>query len=506
MDAAKERRLERYDGTEPLRYYAAGASFVPQLFARNSSLYDKGSACESQMQRSFSGQFGVLRPHAIGRTTFFFPSNREPLMTGLARRTFLGGMSLAASTGLMGLATPLMAGDWPQILGPFRSGVAENEPPLGKFPAGGPPQLWKAKLGSGYAGPAVVSTEKGSRVVAFHRVKDQERLEAFDAITGKSVWQADFQATYRGGIDADKGPRCVPLVSEGKVYGFGAGGGLYCVELATGKTIWQRDLYGDYNGDEGYFGAGTTPIALDGKILVNVGGKGAGLVAVDAKTGKTVWQATSEVGSYSAPTSIEWKGKRCGLFVTRLNCVVVDPKDGKVLATVPFGQRGPTVNAATPLVIGDEVFLSASYGIGAKLLSTKGGELESVWSNDKSLSSQYATAVAKEDVLFGSHGREDAGAAELRCVERATGKVLWSKTSQPICHVILVQDKLLVLGIDGTLRVIEASKTKYIEVADAELTTDLTRALPALSNGVLYLRTNTRDGGGELLAYRVAGK
>lgn len=413
---------------------------------------------------------------------------------------------MAASVVLMGLALPLRAGDWPQILGPSRSGVAENEPALGVFPAKGPTQLWTAKIGSGYAGPAAVTLDGSPQVLVFHRVGNQERLESFHGKTGESQWKADFEATYRGGIDADKGPRCVPLVHEGKVYGYGAGGGLFCVDQKTGRTLWQRDLYGDYNGDEGYFGAGTTPIALDGKLLVNVGGKGAGIVALDAKTGKTVWQATNEVGSYAAPTAIDWKGKRNALFVTRLNCVVIDPKDGKVLATVPFGQRGPTVNAATPLVIGDEIFLTASYGIGAKLYSTKAGTLDLIWGNDKSLSSQYATAVSKGDVLFGCHGREDAGQAELRCVEKQTGKVLWSKTGQPICHMILVNDKILVLGIDGSLRVIEANSQKYVEIAKGEVSGDLTRALPALSNGVLYLRTNVRDGGGELLAIQVAGK
>src|SRR5437764_273450 len=102
------------------------------------------------------------------------------------------------------------AGDWPQILGPRRNGHADGEQLLKKWPAGGPKVLWRYALGSGYAGAAVA----GNRVVVFHRIGASERVECLAADSGKSQWKTDFPALYRGGVDPDIGPRCVPLIDS----------------------------------------------------------------------------------------------------------------------------------------------------------------------------------------------------------------------------------------------------------------------------------------------------
>src|SRR5262245_11358793 len=169
------------------------------------------------------------------------------------------------------LAGRAAAGDWPQILGPLRNGHAEGERLLGTWPASGPKLLWKFPLGSGYAGAAVMA----GRVVVFHRPGSSERVECLDAATGTSLWKADFEANYRGGIDADKGPRCVPLLAGNSVYAFGAAGDLDAVALDSGKQLWTRALCDENKSDLGYFGAGSTPVLVGGRLLVNVGGKGA---------------------------------------------------------------------------------------------------------------------------------------------------------------------------------------------------------------------------------------
>ncbi len=56
--------------------------------------------------------------------------------------------------------------DWPQWLGPQRDGVWRETGILEKFPPGGPKVLWRAPIGMGYAGPAVV----GNRVYVTDRM------------------------------------------------------------------------------------------------------------------------------------------------------------------------------------------------------------------------------------------------------------------------------------------------------------------------------------------------
>ncbi len=418
--------------------------------------------------------------------------------TALADRPVRLGRSLALPMLLLFWASFAQAGDWPQILGPNRDGHAEGEKLYDKWPAAGLKPEWTYSIGSGYAGPAVV----GKQVIVFHRRAEEEIVESVDLATGKSVWKTGFLATYRGGIDADKGPRCVPVVQAGRVYVFGAAGDLHCVALDTGRELWSRSLYADYAGDEGYFGAGSTPLVIGERVIVNVGGDKAGLVAVDAKTGKTVWQMTDEAASYASPTTLTVNGKPQGLFVTRYNALLVDPETGKTSPLLPFGKRGPTVNAATPLVFNGQVFLTASYNIDAVLATTK-SPAEVRWQDGDTLSSQYATPVHNAGYIFGIHGREDSPTAgALRCIDAKTGKVAWEKTGFGIAHIVLAGDKLLLAKIDGELILAAASSTAYREFARATIASDPLRAIPALSQGRLLTRT-TVGGQGKLLCVRV---
>lgn len=395
---------------------------------------------------------------------------------------------VAFGLGLLLMAGPrtpwVAAGDWPQILGPYRNGKADQEQLANAWPAGGPRTLWQRKVGSGYAGVAVV----GQRGVLFHREKDESVAEAFDAAKGTQLWRVSFPTRYSSAIAPDDGPRCVPIIDHGYVYLFGAEGDLHCVALDTGKVRWSRDAYREFNGQEGYFGAGSTPVVVDDKLLVNVGGRGAGLVAFSTATGKTIWQATDEAASYSSPTVTALDGRRQVIFVTRLNVVAVDPDNGKVQYRFPFGQRGPTVNAATPLVLGDHLFISASYGIGAQYVSIATVSPKIVWESDDVMSSQYTTCVEKDGFLYGLDGRQDGPPANLRCINPQTGKVVWTKDSFGTGNIILADNKLVIIKTEGELVLAEASPAGYKELATTALFSSTVQALPALSSGLLYVR------------------
>lgn len=406
---------------------------------------------------------------------------------------------LATVLALVGGAADLKAGDWPQILGPQRDGQAADDEQLAAWgeDAAGPRLLWKQPLGEGFAGVAVA----GSRVVAFHRMGDQELITARDAASGRRLWESKFPASYAGGINSDRGPRCVPLIDGQRVYAYGAGGDLHCVRADNGERVWSRALAKDYRALDGYFGAGSTPILVAGVLLVNVGGRDdAGIVGLDPKTGKTLWKQGEDSASYSSPAACRLDGEPLVVFVTRLHCVAVRPATGAEEFRFRFGQTGPTVNAATPLIWDNSLFLSASYGIGAQLRKLDDPS-EVVWSNDSSMSSQYTTCVRHEGMLYGSHGREDIGGASLRCVDAATGEVRWEAPEIGVAHVILAGDKLLVQEVSGRLSLVEADPQACRVLSRHELGDGVWRALPALSSGRLYVRRS--DGGGELRCLQV---
>ena len=392
----------------------------------------------------------------------------------------------------------ISAGDWPQILGPNRNGIAVDEKLADSWPAGGPNTVWQRKVGSGFSGVAVAD----GIVVLFHRVGKNETVEGMQADSGKVLWKTTFPTDYIPSYNSDNGPRATPLIHKGRVYVHGVKGGLYCVDLKSGRKIWSRDTFEDYNSKkpfrgeppEGYFGISTTPIVEGDKLLLNVGGdtNGAGVVAFALDSGKTVWKATSERASYSSPVAATIDGARHVIFAARLNIVSIDPANGKTRFRIPFGKPGPNVTAAIPIVLDDHLFVTASYRFGAVYAALGKNDAEVLWKSDDIMSSQYTTCVADGEYLFGIHGRQDQGAAALRCFNPATKKISWTKTGFGYATLIKADGKLIAMKTDGELLLAEVNLRRYRELARAKIfdnrRRNSTRALPALADGRLYVR------------------
>src|SRR6476620_3884572 len=104
------------------------------------------------------------------------------------------------------------AHDWPQFLGPQRNGVYSGPPLATSWPVGGPRKVWQKTIGTGFAGPVVA----GDRLILFHRVGDEEVVDALDAKTGAPKWHFAYATRYRDDFGFDEGPRAVPVVVDGR--------------------------------------------------------------------------------------------------------------------------------------------------------------------------------------------------------------------------------------------------------------------------------------------------
>lgn len=382
------------------------------------------------------------------------------------------------------------AADWPQLLGPTRNGISTETGLLLNWPKEGPPLLWEKKVGSGFSGPVVA----GKRLILFHRLGDNDVVECLDAVNGKEqFWKFAYPTTYQDDYGKGDGPRSTPLIAENHVYTLGADGHLHCLELDTGKKVWERSVSTEYRARKGFFGVGTTPLLEGNRLLVNVGGKEAGIVAFDKDTGKELWKATDDEASYSSPVAATIDGVRHVIFLTRAGIVSLDPATGSVRFRKPWRSRqNASVNAATPLVIGDQLFVSACYDTGAVLHRVRKDGLEEVWKGDESLSNQFNTSLYRDGFLYGVHGRQDFGDAKLRCVELKTGKVRWTRESVGCGSMILAEGHLIVLEEHGDLVLVEATPATYREKARVSLLTRPCFAEIALANGRLYARDNKR--------------
>lgn len=382
-------------------------------------------------------------------------------------------------------------GDWPQILGPHRNGTAEQESLLDTWLKDGPPTVWSAAVGEGFAGVAV----KGDLLVLFHRVGDEEIVQGMNAADGEVRWKASSPCSFQAAYSSDAGPRCVPVIADDRVYTFGVAGRLQCLNASTGQVIWFRDTWKDFSAPEGYFGAGSSPVLHDGRLLVNVGGRqDAAVVAFDAKSGATLWQSFDDSASYSSPIVTTVGDNAMAIVVTRLNTVFLNPQDGTVLGSFAFGMRGPTVNGANPVVMNDHVFVSASYRVGSAWADLRQLQKEPVLAGEELLATQYATPIIHNNLMYAVDGRQDVGTASLKCLDPATQKVLWEEGGFEYGTLLRVNDEFLFLTCGGELIRFDADSQKFVASHRSRILENTPRSyrLPAISHGYLFVRDDAQ--------------
>ncbi len=394
---------------------------------------------------------------------------------------------LSVLTLSLALTAPLSAADWPQFLGPNRDNTSTEKvaPWKGTLKA-----AWKVPVGPSHSSPVVVD----GVVYAFYQPtgKDADALAAFDAKTGKPLWEKSYdREEFNPPFGA--GPRGTPAISGGKVYTLGGTGILACWDAKTGQVDWKVDTLKDFKAPNLTFGISGSPLVSGGKVFVNVGGKGAGLVAFEAATGKVAWKATDDAASYSSPIAIEAGGAKQIVFLTAAGLVAVDPDSGKVFWRQPF--RDVLQESATTPLFTDGLVIGSSVTLGSVALKVAEKEgkpaVAEAW-RSKQLNCYFSTPVrAGKDSLFMLNGKLSINPSiTLRCVEEATGKVRWEKANVGKYHAAIIRtadDQLLMLDDTGVLTLFAADPTAYKELARSKVC-GATWAHPALASGMVFVR------------------
>jgi outer membrane protein assembly factor BamB len=345
-------------------------------------------------------------------------------------------------------AFPCAAADWPQWMGVQRDGVCREKGVVQAFPKNGLPVRWRAKIGPGYAGPAVsegsvfvldrvaapagdAKKEKGAALPG------KERLVCLEARTGKLRWQQEWDAAY--GIDYGSGPRATPTVHEGRVYVLGAEGALRCHAAADGAVLWTKDLKSAYQCSSPTWGFAAAPLVEGGMLLCLVGGKGSACVAFDRLSGKELWKAgTVSQPGYCPPVVAAHHGKKDVILWTGDAILGLALRDGAELWKIPWSIRYG-VSIAGPRQQGDTVLIS-SYWSGCKMLrlQANGSTPEIVWETEKEsdtrtthLNALLCTPMPENGYFYGVCSQ-----GHLRCLKWENGERRWetlaATTGQPV--------------------------------------------------------------------------
>ena len=376
--------------------------------------------------------------------------------------------------------------DWPVFLGPRQDGTSAETGLLEVWPATGPPKVWERAAGKAYSAPV---TSRG-RLILFHRIRDSEVIESLEAKTGESRWSYRYPTEYVDRYGYHNGPRSSPTIDGDRIYTFGAEGKLTCLDFSSGRLVWQRGVNQEYTVPQGFFGVGTAPVIEGRLLLLNVGGPGgAGVVAFDKNNGKTVWKASDDGASYSTPVVRTFHGRRVAVFFTKDGLLGLDPETGRELYRLPFRSRiHESVNAASPVVVGDIVFVSATYNVGSVAVRLGAEGLQKLWQSRTAMQNHWATSIYHDGNLYGMDGRHEHG-SNFRCIEFRTGNVRWTADEGlGRASFIMADGHFIALGERGDLALIEVNPTRYVEKSKVRMLRYPCWTPPVLSHGFLYLR------------------
>jgi outer membrane protein assembly factor BamB len=288
----------------------------------------------------------------------------------------------------------VLAADWPQWRGPNRDGISTETGWSAQWPAAGPKQVWKAGVGTGYSGISVA----GGRLYTVGNTDSTDSVYCLDAATGTIIWKHSYPCDPKDPMGY-VGPRCTPTVDAGRVYTVSRLGHLFCLDAATGKVTWARELQQAYAAKPPKWGFSGSPLVEGNLLIMEGGGKGAGLVALNKATGVEVWKSGDDAAGYSSAIATGTGEQRRVIMLHARAVVARRVSDGGELWRHPW-KTSYDVNAATPILAGDKLFISSGYNHGGALLQIGDGAPRVVWEN-KNMSNQMNSSVLIDGHLYG---------------------------------------------------------------------------------------------------------
>jgi len=410
-------------------------------------------------------------------------------------RTFIVAAALIGASFSVRAQSPAPA-DWPQWRGVNRDGISRETGLLKEWPRSGPPVVWSAaNVGEGYGSVSV----RGDRVFVQGLENQRSVVTSLNRADGKVVWVRPLGAG--GSNDRGSGPRGTPTADGDRLYVLTESGDLACLRIMDGTIVWQRNILKDFRGENPYWLISESPLVDGSMVIVSPGGRGAGIVALDKMTGKTVWQSAelSDGAGYSSAIVADVQGVRTVMALTAQAGVGVRATDGKLLWRVRNVANG-TANIATPVYADGRVFYTSGYDTGGALLTLRaaGGSVSATQAYfTRDMQNHHGGVVLVDGYLYGYSD------SILTCLEFATGKRMWRDRSVGKGSLSYADGNLYILSENNIVGLVEATPTAYREkgrftIKDQGLPS---WAHPVIAGGRLFIRNQ-----GTLTAYDIRSK
>ncbi|MHC4114859.1 MAG: outer membrane protein assembly factor BamB family protein [Planctomycetota bacterium] len=371
--------------------------------------------------------------------------------------------------------------DWPHWRGPNYNGISEETGWNTTWGKDGPKQLWKTSVGTGFSS---ISVSKG-QVYTIGNTDDKDTVYCLDADTGKILWKH----SYPEPIDPkhyEGGPNATPTVDGGKVYTFSKTGKVFCLDTKNGDVIWQVDLQKKFGVKSPKWGLSGSVFIQDNMAILNAGELG---IALNKNDGSLIWQNGKDGAAYATPVPFTAGKGKCIAVFNANGVACLRTATGKRVWQFPWKTKHD-VNAADPIISGNEIFVSSGYGTGCGLFKIEGNKATEIWRN-RNMRNHFSSCVLWQGYLYGFDGQGSKG--KLTCLDYKSGEVKWVQDDLGTGSLTMAEGKLIILGGKGKLVVAEATPAGFKEISSTEVLTGRCWTPPVLANGKIYARNAVGD-------------
>jgi outer membrane protein assembly factor BamB len=415
-------------------------------------------------------------------------------------RVCLKWIALAAMLiGLVGCSRlPVAEGtSWPRFNGPKGDNLSTETGLLKEWPTGGPRLLWTAKgIGKGFASV----TLGAGRIYTAGSVGNDTVVTALD-LDGKTVWHKACGKAFAGD---PAGSRGTPTLDGDRLFYENPHGDVFCLDAQTGEKIWDLNVLQKF-GSKNITWALAESLLIDGDRLICLpGGPKASVVALDKKTGTTVWTAPSaeqDLAGYASAQLVECQGLRIILTMTQRALIGVSAEDGDLLFRFPH-KTNYDVNATTPLFHDGQVFITSGYGSGSVMLKLevdgRKAAVKKLWES-RDLDNHHGGVILLDGCIYGAAHEFHRG--NWICLDWKTGKMLYNEKGVGKGSLTYADGMFYTLSEERAVGLVKATPNEHKVVSRFETPAGPegpTWAHPVVCGGRLYLRHDNN-----LYAYNV---
>ena len=416
-------------------------------------------------------------------------------------------LSVIAGTEARG-QTAASRAEWPQWRGPTFDAVSVETGLAEAWPVEGPPVLWTKELGKGYSSFIAVDDRVWTQTQTLY----EQAVVCLDAVTGETIWSHRYGWPYDGG-GLYPGPRSTPTWHDGRIYFAAPEGTIGCLDARSGRSVWETNPTKTHRGRGTDFGYAASPVVMDDKVIVPVGGLEASVVALHAKDGSLAWASGESPASYASVLPITLNGQPRVVALLENSLAVFDRSTGRLLWEDEFS-AGYDEHSAAPLYREPFLMIAGPFRSGAKcyrLVEEEPAEgvqsgnavakrikPKTMWETTK-FSNDIASSVLVNSYVYGFDLKDAQSRlnrpsrGEFRCLDFETGKVVWSTDQVGHANIIVADGKLVLFNDKGEVILCRASHERYEELARTQVFQDeICWSAAALCRGRLFLRTQTR--------------